>query len=414
MQPIKKKILMIAYHYPPHVGGSGIHRIQCLQEHLTNEGWEVHMLTPHSRAYSTTQNISTTCIHHHSFALNTSKHLSIRGRYFKFMALPDNWISWWFSAVPVGLHLINKIKPDCIWSSYPIATTHLIALTLNKITKTPWVADFRDPMVDSTHPYDKQTRKIYQWIEKKSIDRCQQAIFTTNSTQNLYKQRYPQISHKKYHVIENGYNESSFTQPIPLITPSLRSQAISIVHSGHVYPIERNPTNLIQAIKHLLSQKLIDNGNFSLIFRGDNKNPFLEQLIKQHNLTQSTKLKGLIPHKEAINELYSHSALLILQASNCNHQIPAKTYEYLRTGKPILAVTDLKGDTAKLLQNFKHCYLSDINSQSSIEKMLLRFINDLHNAKISSPNVTNIEQLSRKLRAKEMENVLINAISKNN
>ena len=398
---------MIAYHYPPHFGGSGIHRIQSLQEHLTEEGWEVHMLTPHPRAYSATQNIPTTGIQHHSFAFNTSKHLSLYGKYFKFMALPDNWVSWWFSAVPLGLHLINKIKPDCIWSSYPIATTHLIALSLNKITKTPWVADFRDPMVDATHPYDKQTRQIYQWIEKKAIHRCQQAIFTTNSTQSLYKQKYPEISQEKYHVIENGYNESSFIHPIEYTTPSTNEQTISIVHSGYVYPIERNPVNLIQALKHLILQKSIDPEKFSVSFRGDSNNSYLENLIKQHDLSHSIKLKELIPHTDAIDELYSHSALLILQASNCNHQIPAKTYEYLRTGKPILAVTDLMGDTAQLLQHFKHCYLADINNQASIEKMLLLFISDLNTSKISQPKAMDIKPLSREFRAKEMENVLI-------
>ena len=35
-------------------------------------------------------------------------------------------------------------------------------------------------------------------------------------------------------------------------------------------------------------------------------------------------------------------ALLVLQASNCNEQIPAKLYEYLRTGRPILC-TDRSG-----------------------------------------------------------------------
>jgi len=43
--------------------------------------------------------------------------------------------------------------------------------------------------------------------------------------------------------------------------------------------------------------------------------------------------------------------LLLLQASNCNSQIPAKVYEYLRAGKPILALTDPEGDTATLLRN---------------------------------------------------------------
>ena len=42
--------------------------------------------------------------------------------------------------------------------------------------------------------------------------------------------------------------------------------------------------------------------------------------------------------------------LLVLQAANCNDQIPAKTYEYLRAQQPLLALTDPAGDTADVIR----------------------------------------------------------------
>ncbi|WP_276678948.1 hypothetical protein [Nitrosomonas europaea] len=39
-----------------------------------------------------------------------------------------------------------------IWSTYPIATAHLIGLTLQRLTGIPWMADFRDPMVQPDYP----------------------------------------------------------------------------------------------------------------------------------------------------------------------------------------------------------------------------------------------------------------------
>jgi hypothetical protein len=41
--------------------------------------------------------------------------------------------------------------------------------------------------------------------------------------------------------------------------------------------------------------------------------------------------------------------LLVMQAANCNEQIPAKVYEYLRSQRPLLGLTDPKGDTADLM-----------------------------------------------------------------
>ena len=57
-----------------------------------------------------------------------------------------------------------------------------------------------------------------------------------------------------------------------------------------------------------------------------------------------------IGYGEALAEMISSDALLILQASNCNDQIPAKLYECLRARRPILGLTDPAGDTAAALR----------------------------------------------------------------
>ncbi len=56
-----------------------------------------------------------------------------------------------------------------------------------------------------------------------------------------------------------------------------------------------------------------------------------------------------LPYREALCDCAEAHALLLFQAASCNHQIPAKAYEYLRLGKPILALTHPSGDTAALL-----------------------------------------------------------------
>ena len=45
------------------------------------------------------------------------------------------------------------------------------------------------------------------------------------------------------------------------------------------------------------------------------------------------------------------SHLLLLLANDQVTQIPAKTYEYIGVGRPILAITEEKGATAQLINN---------------------------------------------------------------
>ncbi len=76
---------------------------------------------------------------------------------------------------------------------------------------------------------------------------------------------------------------------------------------------------------------------------------FLRALTDKFGLAECIELLPPIPYKDAIDEMMRADVLLILQASNCNDQIPAKLYEYLRAKRPILALTDPLGDTAKVL-----------------------------------------------------------------
>jgi hypothetical protein len=103
-----------------------------------------------------------------AFALDASRQLAVRGRYPAFMARPDRWVSWWLGAVPKGLAMIRKYRPQAIWSTYPIATAHKIACTLQRLTGLPWIADFRDPMAQDGYPEDRKTWQTVKLALKSS------------------------------------------------------------------------------------------------------------------------------------------------------------------------------------------------------------------------------------------------------
>jgi hypothetical protein len=66
--------------------------------------------------------------------------------------------------------------------------------------------------------------------------------------------------------------------------------------------------------------------------------------------------------------------LLIFQAASCNHQIPAKLYEYLRSGRPILALTDPAGDTAATMRECGANTIARLDDAGDIENRLQEFI----------------------------------------
>src|SRR4051812_31102507 len=102
-----KKLLMIAFHFPPLAISSGIQRTISFARHLPRFGWQPIILTAHPRVYDRVsddqlKDIASNVIVERAFALDSARHFAISGRYPAFTARPDRWITWWFGAVLQG------------------------------------------------------------------------------------------------------------------------------------------------------------------------------------------------------------------------------------------------------------------------------------------------------------------------
>jgi hypothetical protein len=98
--------------------------------------------------------------------------------------------------------------------------------------------------------------------------------------------------------------------------------------------------------------------------------------------------------------------LVLLQASNCNHQIPAKVYEYLRIGKPILALTDERGDTAGLLRDTGGATIVDLFDEEAIVQSFMSFLEHARHGSHPVPDAHKVRQLSRQAQARHLADCL--------
>jgi len=407
-----KRVLMVAFHFPPLNVSSGIHRTLRFAQYLPDFNWEPAVLTGHPRAYSGVSTASLAEIPpqlhvRRAFALDTARHLSLRGVYPQWLALPDRWWTWWLGAVPAGLSLIRTLKPDALWSTYPIATAHLIAYTMHRLTGIRWIADFRDPMSEADYPDNLLERRTVEWIEYQTLKHCERAVFTTPGTLRLYAERYPNILKSRLSIIENGYDEPSFAEAERSGDPGRSGHGpLVLVHSGAVYPSYRDPRLFFAALSELFGNGSIKRGELRVVLRATGYDEFLRELIAHYGIDGIVTLEPALPYRAALAEMLAADGLLLLQAAICNHQVPAKLYEYLRARRPILALTDPAGDTAAVLRNADIDTIARLDSQEEITRLLVRFLDLLRQQRAPVAAEAAVVAASRRSRTIELARLL--------
>lgn len=406
-----KRVLMIAYHYPPFQGGSGIQRTLKFSEYLPRTGWQPIVLTASVGAYRPAagppERISPQVTLRRSFALDSSRHLAVYGRYPAWLAQPDRWISWWLTAVPAGLALIRRHRPDVIWSSYPIATAHLIGLTLHRLSGIPWIADQRDPMSDAGYPADPRTRRLHRWIEEKILGHSASMVCTTPGAIRAYRERFPELGEERFSLIENGYDEDDFAAAAAGL-PVRREvrRRFRLLHSGVIYPSERDPTALFIALARLQRDGALRPEEFKLVLRASGHDAHLRALINAHGVAALVELAPPLPYRAALADMLDADGLLLLQAANCNDQIPAKLYEYLRAARPLLALTDVAGDSAARLRRCGIDTIGMLDSPADIARALTRFLALARHGKAPQADAATIALHSRQARTNELADLL--------
>ncbi len=408
-----KRVLMIAYHFPPLAGSSGIQRTLRFVQHLPSFGWRPIVLTAQPFAYEHSRSdllrdVPADLVMRRAFALDAARHMQIAGRYAEWMALPDRWISWKFDGVRQGLQLIKQFQPQIIWSTFPIATAHLIALSLHRKTHIPWIADFRDPMAQEDYPENIRLRSRLWKIEADIAARARYCVFTTSAAARQYNHRYCKKGAPSA-VLENGYDEQVFRDVASQRknrSVQLLNRPLVLLHSGIIYPSERNPEKLFRAIADLKLLGLITPDKLRVRFRAAGHEDLLHRMANDCGVQPFVEWLPAISYNAAIEEMLSADGLLILQGSNCNTQVPAKLYEYLRTGRPVIALTDSSGATAEVMRAAGLERIASLDSTEEIARVVSGWLKDVKSGNLEKPDPMVVVSASRLGRTKELVDLL--------
>lgn len=243
--------------------------------------------------------------------------------------VPDARVGWYRNAVRAGYGALSENPVDAVLTVGPPHTVHLVGRTLARRFGLPHVPVFIDPWVDIVYyrGFRRNPLTVFldKALERSVLGSCASAIFVTHTMRTDYVEKYSFLGEKSS-VIPWGYDEEPFQR---LRVPKKKRRGEVLLHAGNIFDYQ-NPASLWNTIG-----KLVKNGrNIRLVFVGT-VGPGVKASIEEHGLAGRTEYRGFLPYGEMLRELMQATYLLVC-ATEPRH-VPGKLFEYLRTGKPILA-----------------------------------------------------------------------------
>ena len=410
-----RTVLVITYYFPP-VATSGTFRFLNFCRYLPYFGWAPQVLTTtpdsiwprlpedqplcdrlpaairvdrvahgnpartlsriaeYARSISGSVGTSASTANHYPLMRNTRKLVIglidvVLERLLKF---PDSQRFWRRPALRRLVSICNKHRPDVVLATGKPWTSLIIGKLIAERLGVPFVADFRDPWV--RNPSGVASRAV----KNLEADICRSAarvITTTSELRDQLAEDYPGLS-GRFVTITNGFDSAEYslgTSEYIIKSGGTRSNesVLELTHFGTVYGT-RNPIELLRAMQELFHEKQIACGQVRIRFVGTwevSPNLTDERLVEELEAAGLVTREPPIQHFDCLRQMSTSDVLLLLQPGY-PLQIPAKVYEYIAVGRPILVIGG-EGATAALVKTHRigRCVPNNV---AEIKKALLR------------------------------------------
>lgn len=351
---MSRRLLIITLQFPP-AHHSATRRIAKFARYLPEHGWESSVVTVRTRYHRQLDengllDVPAGTRVYRAFGFDPRNSLSVGGHYPGLLALPDRAASWLPFATRRALAVARRERIDAILSTSPPVTAHCVALLVQRRTGLPWAADFRDPW--SVEDRGPLKAALDRRLEARVVRAADRILVTTRALAGDLHRRFGLEVADKTRELANGYDEHDFAS---LPTPAMNGR-FSIAHVGQVYRDHRNPALVLEAVRRCLDQGLLP-GDAEVVFVG--AGPMadgggeLQRIVAQLGLQHAVRTVPHIDYRSALQTIVSSPALLLLQCGDALHaEVPAKAFEYLRSGRRILTVAPAHSATADLMQRF--------------------------------------------------------------
>ena len=272
------------------------------------------------------------------------------------LLLPDRMVEWFPFAVEKGLNLVSNNGYDLLFSSGFPFSSHLVALSLKKITNLPWVADFGDPWAYNPEAKPSGLKFVTErYLEKKVLKNVSSIILTTEETKRDYLDNYSFLQAEKVHVLTPGYDSEDFKAA----TSRKKKSVFHLVYTGTIYAHRAKLEPFFKALRDLIYKDSQLRKKLKFSFVGS---IWREEII-DIELRRFVEFTSFVSFQNSVNYM-KNADILVIWGNTGGVQIPGKVFQYVGAKKPILAILGDERDPLKrLLKNMRRGFIVDNEKQ---------------------------------------------------
>ncbi|MGE0258280.1 MAG: glycosyltransferase [Alphaproteobacteria bacterium] len=324
---------------------------------------------------------------------------ALRRHYYSLLHIPDPRAPWIRAATETGRRLVKDWRPDVILASAPPNSGLIAARRIAEACAAPWIADMRDLWADNTYYSDPRWRYWVDWFMEPRTLRSATGLITVSPIwADMLRRKYKQ----PVRCILNGYVSEDFPAKSPGPEPD---DVVAIRHTGTIYAPYRDPAPLFQGMGLLTAA---ERRRVAVHFYGLIERDALAvtAAVSQAGVADRVFLHDRVSYRNSLSLQQSADVLLLLQWNNVIDagMIPAKFFEYLGAGRPILFIGYEHGNVAEMIRERGAGII--VNDPSTIAEQLRRWIQQRPTGIPAVPAAAR-EGLSRADQSRRLEQFLL-------
>jgi glycosyltransferase involved in cell wall biosynthesis len=338
-----RKLLLLTYFFPP-CGAVAVYRMLGLVRYLPRYGWQPIVVAPPHVPYEPDDPALLDLVPPGTEVVRLPLVSGPAAKVVRRVAPMAHWLPRAYRACR---RLIRDHRPDAILTSSPPPCIHLLGMALRSRYRLPWAACFRDPWFTNQRAFTPSLRQRWNgWLESQVIRRADAVIANTPLNLSGFQAAYPAEAGKMV-TITNGFDPERF--PHGAYAPPADG-AVTLLHAGELYG-GRDPRPLLDALAQLRAEAPgAPPIRVNFLGRADDGRFDLPTEIRTRSLEGAVTAEGHAPYDEAVRRMARADILLLVQWPGHRISVPAKLYEYLGTGRPVLALAEPDGDIAWVLR----------------------------------------------------------------